>query len=62
MNCPHENCNRSFNNAKSLSNHIRWHNPEKWQELFKEKISKLQKGENNSTWKGDEVSYRSLHN
>lgn len=61
MNCPYENCNKSFDTARGLANHVRWHEPAEWHKDCREKISISNADNKNGMWKGDEVSYGSLH-
>jgi len=49
-----------FDNPKSMTNHRRWHSA-KFQAQCKEAISKSKIGEKNGMWKGEKVSYRTLH-
>ena len=58
MKCPE--CNREFQNKKSLSNHTRWQN-NTFREQVKKRIGKANLGKNNGMWKGDDVSIKTLH-
>jgi len=59
-----EICKRDFKNAKSLTNHRRWHDLPQYKEFqkkFKSIISERNENSKNGLWKGDDVGYHALH-
>lgn len=57
-------CSREFDNAKSLSNHVRWHDLPQYQEYqksYKINAKLINHSEKNGNWLGDNVSKRGLH-
>ncbi len=57
-------CGKEYLKKKSMTNHRRWHKIpeyEKFQEMHNKNLSVSKKGEKNSAWKGDKVSYKGLH-
>lgn len=57
-------CNKNFEKKKSLSNHRRWHQLKEYttfQEHHRKIQSENQKGDKNSDWKGDKISYVGVH-
>ncbi len=62
MKCPI--CLKEFENAKSLSNHKRWHDLPQFKEFqksYKEKASQFNLENKNGMWKGGNVGYDALH-
>lgn len=57
-------CEKEFENKKSMSNHIRWHNIPKYKNFqisFSSKVKEFNTGKKNGMWKGDNIKYGSLH-
>jgi len=70
-------CKKGFENAKSLTNHLRWHDLPQYREFqqkyreyckiriinseTKQKISRALLENKNGNWRGDKVQYAGLH-